>query len=147
SYAATMQGLAATTVEADARLPEIVVGLVAPYGTPLTYFVTTLSRMLQSKCGYETEVLRLSEYTKLFDGLTEPYPPSHASEAARVSALMTRGNQARELANSADVLALCAIKDIHERRSGQEAILAKRAFILRQLKRPQEVYTLRQVYG
>src|SRR5262245_52047011 len=129
--------------DVEAPSPEVVIGLVAPYGTPLTYFTTTLSGMLKSKCGYSTELLRLSDYTKLFDGLSEPSPSSNVTEAARVAALMTRGDQARELAGSADVLALCAIKDIHDHRSEEGAILPKRAFVLRQLKRPEEVYTLR----
>ena len=105
-YAPKMEELAATTADsAEAQSPEIVIGLVAPYGTPLTYFTTTLSGTMKSKCGYSTELLRLSDYTKLFAGLSEPYPSNDASEAARVAALMTRGDQARKLADSADVLA------------------------------------------
>ena len=51
--------LAATEV-IEPKFPEIVVGLVAPYGTPLTYFVTTLQGLLKSKCDYTSEILRLS---------------------------------------------------------------------------------------
>ena len=83
----------------------------------------------------------------MFTGLAESYPPQGVTEAQRVDALMTRGNQARELARMGEVLALCAINDIHDRRSPPDAILPKKAFILRQLKHPDEVYRLRKVYG
>jgi deoxycytidylate deaminase len=83
----------------------------------------------------------------MFSGLTEPYPSSTPTEAQRVDALMTRGNQAREFAEKGEVLALCAINDIHGRRSEPNAIIPKTAFVLRQLKHPDEVYRLRKVYG
>jgi len=121
-----METVAAASVDsADAQFPEIVIGLVAPYGTPLTYFTTTLSGMLKAKCDYGTELLRLSDYTKLFSGLADANPSSGVSEGARGAAVMTPGERARELAKSADVSALCAIKDIPERRSQQDAILPK----------------------
>src|SRR5260370_32657385 len=102
----------------EAPFPEIILGLVAAYGTPLTYFTTTLAAMLKARCDYNAQILKLSDYTKMFTGLTEPYPSPSAPEAERVDALMTRGNQAREFAVMGEVLALCAINDIHGRRSG-----------------------------
>src|SRR5262245_43779208 len=102
----------------EPEFTEVVFGLVEPYGTQLTYFTTTLAATLKGKCDYQSEVLRFSDYTKMFTGLSEPYPAGATAEAQRVDALMTRGNQARELAGLGDVLALCAINDIHGRRSG-----------------------------
>lgn len=104
-----------TAEGSDPKFPEIVLGLVAPYGTPLTYFTTTLQGALKSKCAYDSEVLHLSTYTKMFTGLSQPHPATGVSEAERVDALMTRGNQARELTAKGEVLALCAINDIHGR--------------------------------
>jgi hypothetical protein len=55
-------------------------GYVAPYGTPLNYFISALSGLLESKCGYSAKVLHLSRHTRLFDGLTQPYPTSMGTE-------------------------------------------------------------------
>src|SRR3972149_7379611 len=100
-----------TTEASDPKFPEIVLGLVAPYGTPLTYFTTALQGALKSRCAYDSEVLHLSAYTKMFTGLSQPHPATGVSEAERVGALMTRGNQARELTENGEVFGLCALND------------------------------------
>src|SRR2546427_10628169 len=82
------------TEASDPKFPEIVLGLVAPYGTPLTFFTTTLQGALKSRCAYNSEVLHLSAYTKMFTGLSQPYPATGVSEAERVGAaiLTDRGD-------------------------------------------------------
>lgn len=66
------------------------------------------------------------------------------SSAATV---MNRGNEARHKTGRADILALVAIADSRVKRGSDNRPLPGRAFILRQLKRPEEVQLLRRTYG
>jgi cytidine deaminase len=74
-------------------------------------------------------------------------PSASANEAKRIDAMMNRGNEARIDTGRNDILALMAIGEIRFRRPSRRAALRARSFILRQLKRPEEVYRLRDTYG
>ncbi len=119
--------------------------MAAGVGAPLGRVQALLARELEV-FGYRTEVLHLSRFTRHFE-LTTPMPRPSSGEAARIDTMMNRGNEARELTRRNDVLALAAIADIHLRRGRGITPLARRCFILRQLKHPDEVVLLRKVYG
>lgn len=132
-------------VGTEPDLPELVIGLAAAVGTPLDLIQTLLTEHLE-QLGYGTEVLHLSDYTRRFR-LTSPPPTGRAREAKRIDAMMNRGNEARSRTGRNDILALCAIADIRSRREDDASALPKQAFVLRQLKHPDEVYLLRRTYG
>lgn len=131
--------------EVELRRPELVLGLVAAVGTPLDRVQASLAKQLE-RFEYQTEVLHLSEYANRFSLPTKP-PGKSAGEAARINAMMNRGNEARHKTGRADILALVAIADIRVKRGSDNRPLSGRAFILRQLKRPEEVHLLRRTYG
>lgn len=124
---------------------ELVFGLVAAVGTPVTFFTNVLKEALKSR-GYNAELIRLSSFTKAVR-LDTPPPPEGADEYTRISTLMKHGNELREKAERGDVLALFAVARIKTKRPTVRPSDADgRALILRQLKHPEEIYRLRSVY-
>lgn len=96
-------------------------------------------------------VVRLSELSTSFQGDHVSHPPPDGSvEYARLMRLMNAGNEARRRGGG-DVLAIAAATAIHAKRSigaqGQRDPLHRHAHILRSLKHPAEVLTLRRIYG
>lgn len=123
--------------------PELVIGLVAAVGTPLELVQTSIRDQLEKR-RYTTDVLRLSDYTQSF---SLAVGRDRGDEADRIDAAMTRGNEARTKTDRNDILSLAAIADIHNRRGDEAGPLPRQAFLLRQLKRPEEVQLLRRTYG
>ena len=123
--------------------PELTIGIVAAVGTPITQGVSLLQEVL-SEFNYETEVLRLSSYTDRFT-FDPTIPTVTNGEPARISAMMSRGSEARRITGCDDILALMAISDMHRMRPANVRVGV--AFILRQLKHPDEVHLLRRTYG
>ena len=102
--------------------------------------------------GYEVHALRLSEY--LAEEAAEDFRDKMFDE--RVWAAMDAGNELRAAWGRSDALALHAISDIVATREqlspshdddAQAGYLERHAFILRSLKTPDELETLRAVYG
>ena len=126
--------------------PELFIGLVAPVGTPLP-LVERLVRQDLEERGYEVSSIRLSS---LLEGLKaeSELPGDEPAEYARVNALMDRGNEMREKSGGGYALALLAAAEINEQRPDSDhPTLDGRAFILRQLKHPEEALWLRLIYG
>lgn len=122
--------------------PELVVGLVAAVGTPLEQVQQLLSEAFR-QVGYAVEVKRLSGYADRWAEI----PSTFASEAERVDTMMNLGNRARATTERNDILALCAIADLRRQRGDERTPMQRRAFVLRQLKHPDEVVLLRRTYG
>ena len=127
----------------ESAKPELVIGLTAAVGTPLDLVERALSTAFVS-LGYGAETLRLSEY---IDGFELKAVTSSRGEAGRIDAAMRRGNEARRKTGRNDILALAAIAEIRRRRGTESRPLPARTFVLRQLKRPEEVQLLRRTYG
>lgn len=127
---------------------ELVFALVAAVGTPIEFFI----RLLEEELGrrrYTCVTRQLSSYTSALM-LETPPPAPGCDEYTRIRTLMKRGDEIRRPRRRGDetrgdVLALLAIADIHDGRRDQ-AERPGTATILRQIKHPDEVYTLRQVY-
>lgn len=124
---------------------ELVLGLVSPVGTNLDRFIVTLEAILR-EFEYSTNTVRLSGLaTELVDVSA---PTAGSDEFRRLTRLMDAGNEARRRGGAADVLALAAAGAISRRRSGEPREPLKRtAHVLRSLKHPGEVLTLRRIYG
>ncbi|HHH29497.1 MAG TPA: cytidine deaminase [Polyangiaceae bacterium] len=123
--------------------PELVIGLVSAVGTPLKLVQQAIQERLGSY-SYSAEVLRLSDYSQ---GFLLDVEDEESGEAGRIDAAMTRGNDARAKTGRNDILALAGIADIQNKRGNEPGPMPGRAFVLRQLKRPEEVQLLRRTYG
>jgi deoxycytidylate deaminase len=137
---------------------ELVIGLVYPLGTERAGLEETLTNCLH-QFGYETNAIHL---TKVFPDILkllgkEWHAPSGAAELAHYK--IEAGNQIRRLTESKDILARVAAGLIHNSRaeeaSRKEAVepeewshpLPRTAHVIFSLKRPEEVDTLRRIYG
>ncbi|EWS97870.1 cytidine deaminase [Pseudoalteromonas sp. SCSIO_11900] len=122
---------------------EIVIGLVAPVGVNLddvhNRFVSYFNQFR-----YEVNYIHLSQVAKEFQGTaTGPY-----TEQSRLDTAMNIGNILRQSSERGDLFALLAINEINKKRLGDTPEpLSRHVHIIRSLKHPDEVETLRQVYG
>lgn len=128
---------------------ELVFGLVGPLGTDLSSVAQVLKDGL-AQVRYESEVYRLSRLMRDLSG--EPW--SRLLDGPRdttIDAHMTAGNALRETLGRNDAMAmlgLLAIREFREQRNGEPTKpLPRFAHILNSLKRPEEVRTLRKIYG
>jgi len=129
---------------------ELVIGLVCAVGTDYGPIRDSLTGILQ-KCGYLTRVVKISS---LIPKLTD-YVLDTSSEIARITSHMNAGNQGCRDSGRKDLWALAAIAEINAARekeeSGKGPILQKplprNVHIILTLKRPEEVATLRKIYG
>ncbi|BBO36457.1 anti-phage dCTP deaminase [Lacipirellula parvula] len=125
---------------------ELVIGLVGAVGTEMDKVATLLEERLKL-AGYNVSGIRIS--TDVIP-LLSPDLPSHESSYQRIGCLMTAGNKARENAKDNSVLALGVASVIYAHRekneNGQSVPRPKTAYIVRSLKRPEEVDMLRMMY-
>jgi deoxycytidylate deaminase len=123
---------------------ELVIGLVAPLGANLDSVVKALEDRFQH-FGYSSNSIKLSALIKALQGLqTELRETPHVK---RYDSYMDAGNEARRKFGRGDFLALSALYQIAKLRSVPPKPLSCKAHILRSLKHPAEVSTLRKVYG
>ncbi len=129
--------------------PELVFGLVGPLGTDLDLVGRVLQDVL-SQVEYKSEVHRLSQLMR--DLPKEPWSLlQDGSFDQMVDTHMTAGNKFCEVLERNDAVALLgigAIADTREAVVGDANVSIPRfAHVLRSLKRPKEVETLRKIYG
>jgi deoxycytidylate deaminase len=125
---------------------ELVFALTAAAGTDLGWFETVLMDHL-ARFQYETISIRLSEFLRDFDLSAAGITLRHDSEADRLTSYMDAGNAVRQLAQRGDILALFASLSINRSRGKRQRAFPRRAYVLRSLKHPEEVQTLRRIYG
>ena len=126
--------------------PELVIGIVAAVGTPLDRITRVVKEEFVNR-RYEVKHIHLSEF---MDGLSlsAPIPPPDASDYDRINGLMDCGNELRQTTGRGEALALLAAAHISELRATDEPKhLEGHAFLIRQLKHPDEVMWLRYIYG
>jgi hypothetical protein len=131
--------------------PEIVIGLVGAVGTPLDEVCSGISERLRD-VGYKSDVVRLSQQLRQLQGLKElDQLQGELTEQERLERYMQAGTRLREVMGAGDVLAVLSIGAVwslrHGRTGDTQAPDGDRAYILRSLKHPDEVETLRHVYG
>ncbi len=130
----------------DYRDSELVLGVVAPVGTDLGQLSVVLKSHLK-KFRYRVNEIRLSDFLRQPEIRNRhKVKVSEADEAKRINSLMDAGNKVRELSKRPDILALYAASDIAKRRPSGKGFSAT-VNVLLSLKRPEEVATLRQIYG
>jgi deoxycytidylate deaminase len=127
--------------------PELVIGLVGPVGTDMDAVALSLKTELLS-VGYTPDVIHIIQAFAEERGFAEQRFPS---EAERYKTLMKLGTDFRCKVGRGDALAVFAIGAIRQLRKeqgkGSTKPLPRHAYILRSLKHPEEVKTLRAVYG
>src|ERR1035437_2589433 len=130
---------------------EVVIGLVCAVGTDYNPIRDCLTGIL-GQYGYTTRVVRISA---LIPKLTE-FPLVSSPEIARINSYMDAGNAGCRDSGRKDLWALGTIADINAARekenvpgslSVQKPLARTTAHIVLSLKRPEEVATLRKVYG
>ncbi|WP_137974179.1 anti-phage dCTP deaminase [Pseudomonas sp. F(2018)] len=120
---------------------ELVIGLVAPVGVNLEDVNTRLNSFFtQFRYGYNP--IQVSELGKRFSDEA----PQISCEIQRLDFAMNTGKMLREKSGRGDFYALLAINAINELRENSEP-LKRHAHVIRSLKHPDEVATLRRVYG
>lgn len=123
--------------------PELVFGLVGPVGVDLEPVISVLSRELRAVT-YNVRTVQLSRQIETFFGTDH----SGETEDKRISNLMDEGTRLRTQSGYGDAVAWLGIAEIRRIRAEDLAGQPSRnAFILRSLKHPKEVETLRSVYG
>lgn len=129
---------------------EIVVGLVCAVGTDYNPIRDSLTSIL-GKYGYNTRVVKISS---LIPKLTD-YDLVDSPEIERINNYMSAGNQGCRDSGRKDLWALAAIGNINSARQkekhGEDFFVQKpmerTAHLILTLKRPEEVATLRKIYG
>jgi deoxycytidylate deaminase len=125
---------------------ELVIGLVSPVGIRHEDITEALENQLAA-FGYSVNHVRLSElFEDLYRLVGEPWNPP-AAKAALANFKMDAGNLLRERTQRNDILALAAASMIGRLRAVRPGPLRKTAHVVTSLKRPEEVETLRQIYG
>ena len=123
---------------------ELIIGLVAPVGSEKSIVIDELKDSFRS-FNYEAVPVKLSSFLKEIDhGVALVDDP----EFERIKSYMDAGNKVREQMDSADALALWAVTEIASLRSSEgDTEGKKKVYILDSLKHPDEIKTLRRVYG
>jgi len=128
--------------------PEVVIGLVGPVGTDLRVVMRCVTAEFAA-VGYQVQEIRLSAMLHSFsehDHLNQ----LGMDEARRIDAHMDAADSLRQRTACADIMALLSVarirkerRDLAERRASTAPIV----YILNSLKHPEEVETLRKIYG
>jgi deoxycytidylate deaminase len=138
---------------------ELVFAIVCPLGTPYRRLAEALGNYL-GQFGYKAETIQISEYfDDLLKHLNSDLRPERDDALSRASYKIAAGNEIRRLAQKNDVMALVAAGAIADlRRKGNRARgkaahkcrslpLDNTAYIISTVRRPEEVTTLRRIYG
>jgi len=124
---------------------ELVFGIVRPVGVDRDRFVSALTQQLTA-FGYTVHRIHLSE---LFSETYMNGSPGleGLSESDRINALIDAGDRLCELSETAAAVALCGVLEINGRRQGVDPSIDRIAYIVDSIKRIEEVYQLRNLYG
>jgi deoxycytidylate deaminase len=126
---------------------EIVFGICCPLGTDYRPIIDTLRNYL-SQFGYLTNEIKLSdEFNDLLEKLGLPPIASAQSRAEEMGSKIDAGNQIRRQTEKSDIMALVAAGAIYADRPEDIATRPQTAHLIVSLKRPEEVETLRRIYG
>jgi len=119
---------------------EIVLGLVARVGVNLQYIQDLITENM-NKYGYRTISIRVSKL--MHDYLENLSDDGYANEYERIIAYMDAGDAIRRQTGRDDAMAIAAMVEIARNRDEDEP---KSASIIRSLKHPDEIFTMRSVY-
>jgi deoxycytidylate deaminase len=133
------------------EFPEIVIGLVAPIGTPLGATVSELRSHFEA-VGYQVKQIKVTDIYRLLSQFIIPEDDLKESpQVNRYKSYISYGNQVRRDMDDNSVLAALTIyrivgSRIRELDKNRERF-SKTVYILDQFKRQEEIELLRAVYG
>src|SRR6185437_7929455 len=132
----------------DRTGPELFFGLVGPLGANLRLLGDVIKEVL-SDYVYSTERIRLTDLLEQFPGF-EDLPKQF--EDKRIKAFMDAGTRLRETTERPDAMAILGIQKVRKLRTeaciGRDVEpLRRQAYVFHSLKRPEEIDTLRRIYG
>jgi cytidine deaminase len=136
-----------STLGPEAEGPELVFALVGAVGTRLDLISDALTKQLRN-LRYTAETINLIDLVQRYHGFEQV---DETDKAAASKKKMDQGDAIRVRLQMADALAVAAVAEIQ--RSRMKALQApdrpnpRHAYILHSLKRPEEVATLREIYG
>ena len=124
---------------------EIFIALIAPIGVDLNSVESALRNSLKS-VGYATNPIRLTE---IFDDIDNDYDLKYDNEFERYQKFIKAGDELRIDTNQNDIFALYGIQKLsqHSPRGMDVDVPKNIAHIFRQVKRPEEIQTLKRVFG
>jgi deoxycytidylate deaminase len=132
----------------DCADSELVFGFVSPVGTDLAPIISELKRQLRTY-KYEANDVHLSDFLTRYRYKLENKP-----EYRRIETRMDAARDACEKMKRCDLMALAAVNAIARKRAVDGSTnppstkpLGRVAHLLTSLKRPDEVSTLRKIYG
>lgn len=140
--------------------PELVIGLIGPVGADLELVIDAAKRQLD-RVGYKSIVVRVSELITNIQAFHSKGSKTFDSAYERIDSLMDAGSALRRGTGRGDALALMTVAEIRRLRTNAnrkahpdweedkcaKTALTRTAYIIRSLKNPSEVRTLRDVYG
>ena len=129
---------------------ELVVGLVAPIGCDRAIIHSALEDIFSTR-QFKINSVRISELLQSFAG-SLGVELKETPFFDRVNSYMDAGNELRKQASRSDALALCAAHSIASIRpasneGGLASRLSRTVHVLDSLKHPEEIRTLRRIYG
>ena len=131
--------------EFDYPNSELVFGFVCPTGTNFVPILQGFKRLLK-KYNYTVEEVHLSNYLERLK-----YELKSAPECDRIETRMDAARDACEKAERNNLMAIAAVTEIASKRNsdanGKREPKSRVAHLLVSLKRPEEVSTLRKIYG
>lgn len=132
--------------DAAERELELVFALAGPVGADLQEVGRTLADALKQGDYADVEEISVSALIRHLSARQRIEIASEPEEM-RISSHMDAGNAIRRQCGTPAALAMAVIGDISGRRRRKGGQPARRAYIIRSLKRPEEVHLLRRVYG
>ena len=136
--------------------PELVFGLIGAVGTDLALVAQSLAGHLE-RVGYRSHEIRVSKLLHSLDAYSNLLRDPPTSEYERVKAHMKAGTNLRERAGAGNILALMAVSEVRQLRrelsngatddERSRTPLPRTAYIIRSIKHPAEIDTLRDIYG
>lgn len=140
----------------DRRCPELVIALVGPVGSGVSFTASEIKSCLVDQYAYEVETYKISELIAESASLVNEKYDSSVTGAERISKLQQIGNKLRKRFAS-DFLAEKCVEKIgidriesggYEDAGEAKVPLPKRkAHVIDSLKNPAEAQLLRDVYG
>jgi deoxycytidylate deaminase len=131
--------------------PDLVFGLVGAIGTDLEQVEAVLSEALR-RVNYQLRPIKVSSLLHQLPKYSALEDKKFKSHFEKTREYMDAGSELRATVNRGDALALLCVAKIRQIRGLQGDVNnpppgARTAYILRSLKHPQEVATLRGIYG
>lgn len=133
-------------MENDVKAVELFFGIVSPVGIDTEASVNILKSALQS-VGYDAHHIKLSKQLRALN----PQLSQISDESERILEHMSKGNEARAKIKRGDAVALLSLPEVKsvrdKNKKDEEKVAYRNAYIFDSLKHPEEIKSLKKIYG